>query len=892
MAQGGSEYIDSVPTGELDDAIQQRRMDAGSDALLDAELGEIQSWRGTHKNRPEASRENLTGLALSGGGIRSATFCLGVIQSLVKDDLFKRFDYLSTVSGGGYIGSSITWLTSEAARQAAHEDGKTVDFGCVSNNFPYGSADPTQPDSKDIPQHQAMLKYLRQHGNYLVPGNGISIKSGIAVVLRGIIVNLLVWLPILSAIFFGLFWMGHSPGNWFNQLADPIISNTPWVGVWSDFTSFSFFASAMAETFPKNSAAKSDFLKQVYVFRQTFQLFFVFAGLFVVYAAVYSFATWFNPKAGNSRYALRRGVETASGAIIWTLLILIVVGTIPMVWVWVESTGGITAALAGAVTGAWGYLKSGNKGAKGSGIPIGIIAPVGAILLLFGVVLISFSIANYVFTQIIASISDPNFRADDILAVVKAGVISVVAILVGMACWSEERRGVPLTVFFLLGPALFTCGAVLYDFMSYLSQGALNTTLQDPKFKLLMYFYLAILLAVALGFIVNLNYMTVHRYYRDRLMETFLPNIKRALANITGRAGAADQAHIPNLWRYSRPEESVIQSVARRFTHLFGSEDPPPRVTGSPRSPYHIVNTNVMLVNSKKVRRYRMRGGDNFIFSPLYSGSNATGWRLTKDYLGGSLTLATAMAISGAAANPNTGVGGVGLTRNPAVSVLMGLLDIRLGYWVRRPRKVHSIRSRPNHFHPGFWEFINKGLKENSQFLQLSDGGHFENLGLYELIRRRLKLIVCCDAGADSNTSFSDFQVTLRRIKADFGAEIKFDGNNKPRTLVPHRDAGYPAGAKMADRGHIVGTITYSDGNTGTLILIKTTLVPDLRLQVLGYKSANPTFPDQTTADQFFDEEQFEAYRELGYVIGSRMIEDAKLEQKLKSAESWSGTIS
>ena len=82
---------------------------------------------------------------------------------------------------------------------------------------------------------------------------------------------------------------------------------------------------------------------------------------------------------------------------------------------------------------------------------------------------------------------------------------------------------------------------------------------------------------------------------------------------------------------------------------------------------------------------------------------------------------------------------------------------------------------------------------------------------------------------------------------------------------------------KLAQQGHIVGEITYADGTEGTLIYLKTTLVPGLRVELMGYKGANPDFPDQSTADQFFDEEQFEAYRELGHVIASRMIDDVRL---------------
>ena len=86
----------------------------------------------------------------------------------------------------------------------------------------------------------------------------------------------------------------------------------------------------------------------------------------------------------------------------------------------------------------------------------------------------------------------------------------------------------------------------------------------------------------------------------------------------------------------------------------------------------------------------------------------------------------------------------------------------------------------------------------------------------------------------------------------------------------------------MADCGHAVAKIHYpGEQNPGTLIYLKTTLIDGLSLKVLGYKGKHPDFPDQTTADQFFDEEQFEAYRELGYVIGSEMIDGVDLANLL-----------
>ena len=310
----------------------------------------------------------------------------------------------------------------------------------------------------------------------------------------------------------------------------------------------------------------------------------------------------------------------------------------------------------------------------------------------------------------------------------------------------------------------------------------------------------------------------------------------------------------------------------------------------SKHAPYHLVNTNVVLVDSDD-SRWRVRGGDAFLLSPKYCGSTATGWRKTACYMKKDpLTLATAVAISGAAANPNTGAGGSGPTRKPLLSLLMALLNVRLGYWVPHPNpEKYRFQRIANHFRAAYHELSPRGYKEHRKLLQISDGGHFENLGVYELVRRKVKLIICCDGSADPEFSFSDLQFLVRRIGTDFGARIEFDSNNHLERIIPRdpdpqkvidqdpNTEAYPVGVKFAERGYIKGKIIYPDGTESTLILLKTTMIKDLGIRLKGYKGAHPDFPDQSTADQFFDEEQFEAYRELGYEIAKRMIEDPKV---------------
>ena len=650
--------------------------------------------------------ERLVGLALSGGGIRSATFSLGVMQRLAKEECLQHVDYLSTVSGGGYIGGSLTWLLNAPANCG--------EFGTI---FPYGVDNPRR--KRHRMDHPPILNHLRRHGKYLIPGGGITMTSLIAVILRGILLNLVVWFPLA-------------------------------VG---------FIAMLMAV------CSQDGLLLLLYPAG--------FMGLlFLVTSLIYSVATRIPACAGS--YSLRRIFEKWIRLPLWLAIVCLVPGSLPLVEKMlaghIEHVGAASFLL-GIIGGLASFLSSGSK--DSGRVSLAILAPIASILFLYGLVLASYSLASLCFESS------------------------------GHYAWV------------ILG--------------------------------------ISVAVSLVTGWLVNLNYISIHRYYRDRLMEAFMP-----CPNTDGTCQTAKESDKANL-------------SDMRSSH----------------APYHLVNTNVVLVDSEDTKR-RIRGGDAFLLSPRYCGSSATGWVKTKNYMKKDpLTLATAVAISGAAANPNTAAGGAGPTRKPALSLLMALLNVRLGYWVPHPCKPKPRRVA-NHFRAAYYELSPHGYAKRQKLLQLSDGGHFENLGVYELVRRRVKLIICCDGTADPEFSFSDLQVLVRRIGADFGARIEFDSCNQLERIIPrNRGPLYPVGVKFADRGYIKGKIIYPETNgdgqpvESTLILLKTTMIKNLGLLLKGYKGANPDFPDQSTADQFFDEEQFEAYRELGYEIAKRMIDGVGLKRLL-----------
>jgi hypothetical protein len=289
------------------------------------------------------------------------------------------------------------------------------------------------------------------------------------------------------------------------------------------------------------------------------------------------------------------------------------------------------------------------------------------------------------------------------------------------------------------------------------------------------------------------------------------------------------------------------------------------------RPPFHIVNTAINLVSGEELA-WQERKAASFTFTPLHAGSPTVGFRAMVSHknqplcYGGTagVSLGTAVAISGAAANPN-----MGYHSSPIVTLLLTLFNARLGAWLGNPadprRFTHSCPR--NQFLPmALTEAL--GLTHGrGGYVHLSDGGHFENLGLYELVRRGCKFILVCDGGCDRDYAFEDLGNAVRKIRIDLGVEIRFQGFR----VGPQR-RHVDGGAAVTTPGNYiaVGTIDYGArakaATSGHLLYIKPAVFEekDEPVDVWQYGRLNPAYPHETTRDQWFNESQFESYRALG----------------------------
>ena len=309
-----------------------------------------------------------------------------------------------------------------------------------------------------------------------------------------------------------------------------------------------------------------------------------------------------------------------------------------------------------------------------------------------------------------------------------------------------------------------------------------------------------------------------------------------------------------NVERLQRPDTGRLPKERQLPPELRNaSEDEEPLLSVPP---LHVVNASLNLVAGGNLA-WQERKAASFTITPLHCGSRTlSAYRDTAEY-GERITLGTAMAISGAAVSPN-----MGALSSPAFTFLMTLFNARLGWWIGNPAaKTHDKASPRMSLISLLREALGKTDASHS-YVFLSDGGHFENLGLYEMILRRCKYIVVCDASADSGFGFGDLANAVRKIRIDLGVPIAL----QTKYVRPQKDERY-------GRYCALGTIHYSnvDGGTATgyLVYIKPAIHDDCPTDVSNYANESVTFPHETTADQFFSESQFESYRALGrHVIG------------------------
>jgi hypothetical protein len=371
---------------------------------------------------------------------------------------------------------------------------------------------------------------------------------------------------------------------------------------------------------------------------------------------------------------------------------------------------------------------------------------------------------------------------------------------------------------------------------------------------------------IAASYSVDINRFSLHAMYRNRLVRAYL-----GASRPRERLHPGDDCRGPNPFTGFDAADDLSMWELRAEKPKIASPGGSPQLARSRQRPFHVINAALNLVKGTRLA-WQHRKAASFTVTPLHAGS-----AMIEDDLGGrsgtlgtirgayqdiatyggrhGVLLGTAVAISGAAVSPN-----MGYHSSPIVTLLLALFNARLGWWLANPGRAGYWRWRKRG--PGFAirPYIAEafGLTDDrNKYVYLSYGGHFENLGLYEMVLRRCSTIVVVDAGCDGQYQFEDLGNAVRKIRIDLGIPIDF---------VTPLSMSAKGGSNVSR--FAVATIRYervdAGAAPGTLLYLKPVVTGDETVDVRNYHATHTDFPHETTGDQWFDENQFETYRMLG----------------------------
>lgn len=786
----------------------------------------------------QASLEGLScGLALSGGGIRSATFCFGLLRALARNKLLTRFGFLSTVSGGGYIGSALGRLYQPDQDAAVVQDRLGRD-------------------------DTLLLWWLRSNGRYLTPAGARDLGQAFASVLRGVLsthfeVGVLMLLAaaviLLPYVLMGMLLAQPEPlwrtagSVWWCLLPLPVFVGCHcifryWfcrdkpVQMAGDVVAAALCACVGSLVLYSLLSPSPDFLggkMQLVTALKTVGAVLLFSPLSAILVRL------FDNRSPKKIPKQRLQHTKRLGAALWWLLVFALIGLLDFAAWWLAQQ----LFRDGKHWGGWlNYATLGFPPA---------------------LVLVTRVAMPYIKRRL------SKMQARPIKTEMVLNVAGMLLVLLLALAW--------LTVFHaLVRPDL------RWDWLP----------LCQPDIGYVSVLHWALLGATSAVYIWFtrkdfhlLNLSSLHNFYRAR--------IERAYVSTGNYAPVG--APSPRRFRFrfaggsplNTANGEAIDQVTRLIEAIEGDDvdltDYKPQDHGGP---VHLITCCINQSVDDRTGNYNAdRKGIALTVSSL---GVEKGTNMPTLPVPGKLSRWA--GISGAAASS-----GMGSHTSPGLAALMFLSGLRLGYWTENllpPQKLIRSRLLPvadrmrktiaaRFPKPSFLlaELLARfpGLRSTAWYV--SDGGHFENTGVYALLKRKLDLIVVADCGADPSYAFADLENLARKAEIDYDAHIEFID---PAILVSQSRAQNEFYACVGTCKSITAApgaecfllarIWYAKREVpGLLMVVKPRMLNDMPLEIAGYAARNISFPQQSTSNQFFDEEQWEAYHQLGLRLGEKL---------------------
>jgi len=802
--------------------------------------------------RAHSQEKPFSALCISGGGIRSATFALGAIQGLAERGILEEFDYMSTVSGGGYIGG---WLTAWSNRVKG-----------LKNVVPH-----LRRDAPPVPKGEAdPIQHLREYNNYLTPKLGAF--SGdtwtlAAIISRNVFLNWLVLIPLLMSalmaprLALSVFKYAELAGETTAGAGEAVKSSVAvaWVIPLAAAFLFAYSMFCTLRYLPGVGNRNRDSA----AFTRNILLPLILAALFFCAYDCLHFLDY-DPSPGLGELMIWMLTPCVAGWLAYLLtcgkpggerlrllvgplsvaILLLGVGTGAAAWVvvrylarmeWTEyvTWGPPLLLLAFTVSGAL-FVGLSSRALEDDDREW--LARAAAKLLLF----------CFFWTAACA------------LVLIAPGIAfgwnnwgkSALAAIGTVSAWSSSLAGFKGTnngpgqaesepkttlssVVLKVAPAVFmillAVGLAMATNLLISQWSGYRTTWWAHEHLVTHTGWYENLALAAAFFIlswvmakyVNINAFSLQGMYRNRLIRAYL--------------GASNPKRAANL-----------------FTGFSGSDNFQMHELDPDLRPFHVLNLTLNLVSGDRLA-WQQRKAEAFTVTPLHCGSSMQGDYRDSEHYGGpdGISLGTAVAISGAAASPN-----MGYHSSPVVGLIMTLFNVRLGGWLGNPGKLGTTW-KDNGPRSAIASLVKEAFgltSDKSDYVYLSDGGHFENLGIYEMVLRRCHTIVALDSGCDQDFTYEDLGNALRKIRIDMKIPIVFAAGN-----IPSKDPKVRC---------FTATIQYSAVDPGCpdgqLLYIKPMILGNESPDVASYRRSHLSFPHQSTAEQWFDESQTESYRMLG----------------------------
>ncbi len=877
-----------------------------------------------------AHRSQLVGLAFSGGGIRSATFNLGVLQALAHLGILRLFHYLSTVSGGGYIGSWLAaWIYRQDLLRVEAQLYQEVPRSDLDEQAERSRAAPTDPD-------QSPITFLRQFSNYLTPKTGalsVDTWTAVATYVRNLLLNLtIVTLALTAVLLVPRLLVAICEPGWLKQRAFSIAAVLMLIAICGVAQNFDLAKRVHRRRFTSTRGIVAFVVAPLFA-----------SGAFTAYGIALLAASG-DPSSGLralggllgwvpwkfGRWAVVSGVGYF---LFWSIALAI--ARLRLVFEtgrrkrWTSASFGWVlgmALLAGPVGGSLlSLLHDGFRalGQRYEGLEVLILETVWgppAVVLVFiltavfhiglmgrglkeehrewwsrlGGWLVMLCLAWVALFG--AAFYGPGLlRALGLFSKSALGAGWLAATAAGIWAGRSPVTGGPhskriVEVVALVAPYLFVIGLVgllslgVHETHRRLTLASPNSASTEPARDLqqvidgeiavaaasisdqlgglTVAFVLVLGLCALMSWRVDINDFSMHLFYRNRLIRPYLgASHKRKQIPFTG-FDPDDDLPLHKLCRKRK-----IKGDRRRRLY---------------KGPLPILNTTLNLASGSQLA-WQERKAISFFFTPLHYGfdtgrvgESGGAFRPTSEAEGGAgVTLGTAMAISGAAVNPN-----MGYHSSPALAFLLTVFNTRLGWWFRNPGLARGWDgSGPTFSLAALLSELVGVTGASSKYVNLADGGFFDNLGIYELVRRRCRFILVCDAEADPELEFGALGNAIRKCRSDFGIDIEIDVDPIRRDAATGLSTWHCA----------VGSIHYGrvdqHAPKGTLVYLKASLTGDEPQDLLNYAKRFPDFPHESTADQWFGESQFESYRKLGYHQGIELFRAAGLEPSVEGGE-------